>query len=101
MRQYNGGRQNVDTSRRVIDVAMGVLIGLRGYSEQQAFEELVEAMRSTGVGIGSLAAALVALVGGRSEDTPHLAEAMGFWGDTLASREIYSRAPTLITTQAS
>jgi hypothetical protein len=75
-----------DTSRRVIDIATGVLIGFRGYSEREAFDELAEAVRSTGVGIGALATALVSLVGGRPGPTPHRDEAMTVWGDLLAAR---------------
>jgi hypothetical protein len=97
MRQNDSaGRQRpTDTSRRVIDIALGVLIGLRGYSEREAFDELVEAVRSTGVGIGSLAAALVALVGGRTETTPYQVQALDFWGEALANRAIATRSPTL------
>jgi hypothetical protein len=103
MRQDNGDRPGLttDTSRRVIDIAVGVLCGLRGYSEREAFNELVEAVRCTGVGIGSLSAALIALVGGRSESTPYQAEALDFWGETLVSREVYPRSTRLFTARAS
>ncbi len=103
MRQYDSDRQQRtrDTSRRVIDIAVGVLVGLRGYSEREAFDELAEAVRSTGVGIGSLAAALIALVGGRSDTTPYQAEALDFWGEALTARAIATRSPTLVTARAS
>lgn len=79
-----------DTSRRVIDIATGVLVGLRGCSEREAFDELADAVRSTGVGIGSLATALISLVGGRPGPTAHQAEAMAVWGDLLAARMLSS-----------
>jgi len=59
-------RRAEDSSRRVIDVAVGILVGLRGCSDQQAFEELVRVVNQTGIGIGSLAAGLVALASGAS-----------------------------------
>jgi hypothetical protein len=43
----------------VIDVAIGIFIGLRGYSENEAFDEIVGAVRKTGVGPGSIATALL------------------------------------------
>ena len=48
-----------DTSRRVIDVAIVLLVGLRGCSDQAAFDELVRVVHQTGIGIGRLAGGLV------------------------------------------
>jgi hypothetical protein len=76
---------NRDTSRRVIDLATGVLVALRGCSEREAFEELAAAVQRTGVGIGSLAAALVALAGGRPGPVPNTSQALDVWGDLLAA----------------
>jgi ANTAR domain len=107
MLQYNTDQQQgqqkrlADSSRRVIDIAVGVLVGLRGYSEREAFDELVQAVHSTGIGVGSLAAALIALVGGRSEKTPHQTEALDFWGETVTARIIEARSPALTTARAS
>jgi hypothetical protein len=67
-----------DTSRRVIDVATGILIGLRGCSADEAFAELVRVVNQTGVGIGRLAAGLVALASGSS--TADHDEAFTVWG---------------------
>ncbi|MEB3052267.1 MULTISPECIES: ANTAR domain-containing protein [Mycobacteriaceae] len=39
----------------MIDVAIGVLIGWRGCSERDAFDEIACAVRESGVGIGSIA----------------------------------------------
>ena len=70
-----------DTSRRVIDVATGILVGLRGCSEREAFDELVGVVHQTGIGIGSLASGLVALAAG-SSSADH-AEAFTAWDDTI------------------
>jgi hypothetical protein len=59
-------RAGEDISRRVIDVAVGILVGLRGCSEREAFEELGRVVHQTGIGIGSLASGLVALASGSS-----------------------------------
>jgi hypothetical protein len=70
-----------ETSRRVIDVATGILIGLRGCSDHEAFDELVRVVHQTGVGIGRLAAGLVAVASG-SSSAEH-AEAFAAWGELL------------------
>jgi hypothetical protein len=72
-------RAGDDTSRRVIDVATGILIGLRGCSDHEAFDELVRVVHQTGVGIGRLAAGLVALASG-SSSAEHV-EAFTVWGE--------------------
>jgi hypothetical protein len=60
------------TSRRVIDHAIGILIGLRGCSPEQAFAELVDVMDRTGRGIGTISNELVALAGEAGSPTnPH------------------------------
>jgi hypothetical protein len=79
-----------DTSRRVIDVATGILVGLRGCSDQEAFDELVRTVHQTGVGIGRLAAELVALAGG-SLSSEH-AEAFTVWGDLIERGRLFSLA---------
>jgi ANTAR domain len=77
-----------DTSRRVIDVATGILIGLRGCSDQEAFEELVRVVHQTGLGIGRLAAGLVALASG-SSSSEH-AEAFTVWGELIERGRLFS-----------
>jgi ANTAR domain len=74
-------RAREDTSRQVIDVAIGILVGLRGCSERQAFDELVRVVHQTGIGIGSLAAGLVALASGSSSAGD--AEAFTVWGEVI------------------
>jgi hypothetical protein len=75
---YRVGDQS---SRRVIDVAIGILIGLRGYSDREAFDELVQVVHQTGVGIGSIASGLVGLASG-SSSADH-AEAFNAWGELI------------------
>jgi hypothetical protein len=74
-------RVGEDTSRRMIDVATGILVGLRGCSVDEAFDELVLVVHQTGVGIGRLAIGLVALASG-SSSAEH-AEAFTVWGELI------------------
>jgi hypothetical protein len=74
-------RTSDETSRRVIDVATGILIGLRGCSDREAFDELVQVVHQTGIGIGRLAAGLVALASGSA--TAEHAEAFAAWGELV------------------
>jgi hypothetical protein len=71
------------SSRTVIDVAIGVLVGWRGCSPREAFEELAGAVRETGIGIGSIARALVELACGTDQSAPHSAVALRLWGDVM------------------
>jgi hypothetical protein len=70
-------------SRRVIDLAVGILMGLRGCSAREAFDDLVGAVHRTGIGPAGLAAALVGLVEGAGEDVPHQSDAALVWGHLL------------------
>ena len=82
---YSGLRTDVN-SRKVIDVAIGVLVGLRGCSTDDAFAELVRVVHNTGVGIGSLASGLVALaVGGSSAGH---SEAFAVWGELIGRNRL-------------
>ena len=74
-------RASDETSRRVIDVATGILVGLRGCSDHEAFEELVRVVHQTGIGIGRLASGLVALASGSA--TAEHAEAFAVWGELV------------------
>ena len=80
------GRGGDPSSRIVIDLAVGVLIGWRGCSEREAFDEIARAVLNTGVGIGSLTRALVELATGAEESAPHRAEALRLWGDVMPTR---------------
>lgn len=55
-----------DRSRKTIDTAIGVLVGLRGCTPEQAFTELVRVVHQTGIGIGSISSGLVAMASGSS-----------------------------------
>jgi hypothetical protein len=83
-------RAGGDTSRRVIDVAIGILVGLRGCSDQEAFDELVRVVHQTGIGIGRLAAGLVAVASGTSS-SEH-AEAFTVWGELIERGRRFSLA---------
>ncbi|BCI54112.1 hypothetical protein NIIDNTM18_33900 [Mycolicibacterium litorale] len=77
------------TSRRVIDIAIGILVGLRGCTERQAFDELVAVVKQTGLGLGRVATGLVALAAG-SASAEH-AEAYTAWGELIRDAR---RVPT-------
>jgi hypothetical protein len=79
-------RHRIDTSRWIIDVATGILVGLRGCSPQEAFNELVRVVNETGMGIGSVARGLVALAEGAS--SPQHAEAFNAWGELIRGRKL-------------
>ncbi len=87
---YSGFR-TTDTSRKVIDTAIGVLVGLRGCSPDDAFAELVRVVRETGIGIGSIAAGLVAVASGTS--SAQNAEAFNVWSELIRSERRAVPAP--------
>lgn len=76
------------TSRREIDVAVGILVGLRGCPERAAFDELVGVVRDTGLGIGGIATGLVALASGASSAGHD--EAFAAWGELIGRRRAVS-----------
>ncbi|CPS55618.1 ANTAR domain-containing protein [Mycobacteroides abscessus] len=82
-------RRTHPASRRVIDLATGILMGLRGCSEQEAFNDLVATMHETGSGPDTLAQALIDLVTGSPATSPHHAEAIRQWGRLLPDRATY------------
>lgn len=51
------------SSRRPIDMAIGVVIALRRCSEEQAFQHIVAAAHHTHVGLGATSDALIMLFG--------------------------------------
>ena len=72
-------------SRKIIDTAIGVLVGLHRCSPQEAFAELAHAVHDTGISLGTLASALVSLAGGDTEPFPHRDVAVGRWGTLLSA----------------
>ena len=92
-----GSRPANSSSRRIVDTvscriafvgAVGVLVGLRGCSEAEAFDELVWVVHQTG--IGSTAAGLVALARGTAS-ADH-AEAFNAWGELIRRGRLVSLA---------
>ena len=81
-----------ESSRRVIDLATGILVALRGCTDREAFEELVSVVHQTGIGIGRLAAGLVAVASG-SSSAEH-AEAFTVWGELIERGRQVSLAST-------
>jgi hypothetical protein len=79
------------SSRKVIDEAVGILIGWRGCTEREAFDEIAQAVRDTGVGVGSIARALVALASGAVDSDPHGQDARRVWGDAMPLRQPANR----------
>ena len=73
-------------SRRVIDVAIGILMGLRRCSERDAFDDLVRAVHETGVGPAALATALADIVAGEGDRGGRHTEATLMWGHLLVAR---------------
>ena len=87
-----GVRRANDTSRKVIDTAIGVLVGLRGCSPAEAFTELVQVTRQTGLGIGSIASGLVAVASGTS--SADNVEAFNVWGELIRGERVATMATT-------
>jgi hypothetical protein len=81
------------TSRRVIDVAIGILMALRGCTEKDAFDDLARAVRETRVGLGAIAGGLVDLVGG-GNSSPQRDAAFEVWGELLAGRGTFAGSST-------
>lgn len=61
-------------SRKQIEVAVGVLMGLRGYSSDEAVKDFVDAVHETGVSPGDLGRALIDLARGQE---PSVAKGRG------------------------
>ncbi len=71
-------RQSPELSRKELDWAIGALMGLRGCSEREAFQEIADAAHQTGIGLGAHARALLTLVRRGSEETQS-AKALSYW----------------------
>lgn len=72
-------------SRKQIEVAIGVLMGLRGCSPDEAVKDFLDAVHETGVSPGDLGRAMIDLASGQ-EPLSHRAEALQRWGHLLAQR---------------
>lgn len=78
------GLRTTDPSRKTIDTAIGILVGVRGCSTEDAFTELSRVVQQTGIGLGSIATGLVAIATGSSSSSAEHAEAFTIWGDLIA-----------------
>lgn len=78
---YTGARD--PRSRTVLDIAMGVLVGLRGCTPEEAFAELAKVVHGSGIGIGRISAALIDLARGASGSSAEHAEAFNAWGTLI------------------
>jgi len=78
----------VIVARRIIDLAIGALMELRGCSEGEAARELVLAGGETALGTEGIARALVNVVGGGRGDVadPEGVAAVGRWRHLLGAR---------------
>jgi hypothetical protein len=80
----------LDEGRRVLDLAEGILIGLRRYPTGAAFEELLSVAHRHDTSVSAVAAGLVAMVTGdhnAAESNPAAAYvAQREWGDLLAGK---------------
>lgn len=61
------GRNNAFVGRRMLDLAEGVLIGLRGYSAEDAFAELVAVAQRHDASVSAIASALLDLASGSTD----------------------------------
>ncbi len=68
-------------SRREIDQAIGVLIGIRRCSAEAALSELANAVRASGIGLGGVSRALLDLVTGAAD--PDTSAAVTHWDAVL------------------
>ena len=70
-----------EPSRTTVDIALGILIGRHGYGREAAFADLVAASRRWNIGIGSVAAGLIAQAQGRGhlQRNPEAVAAAANW----------------------
>ena len=69
-------------SRREIDMAIGVLMGLRRCSARDALDALVNATRASGVGLGGVSRTLLTVITGDGE-TSSSDKAVAHWDSVL------------------
>jgi hypothetical protein len=71
-------------SRREIDMAIGVLIGIRRCTAHEALDALVTATRVSGIGLGGVSRTLLSIVSGDVESTT-TDTAAAHWNSMLES----------------
>ncbi|WP_072806240.1 ANTAR domain-containing protein [Rhodococcoides yunnanense] len=91
MNDNHDGFDSVPVSRTSIDWAVGVLIALRGYTPEQAFEELVAHSYNFDVSLLQSARSLVATARELAVESTPAAAVKDEWGDLLADRRSLSR----------
>lgn len=69
-------------SRREIDMAIGVLMGIRRCSARDALDALVNATRASGVGLGGVSRTLLTVITGDGE-TAASEKAVAHWDSVL------------------
>ena len=82
MIQSHGYHPTQHRSRREIDQAIGVLMGIRRCSAEEALTELAGVVRASGVGLGGVSRALLDLVSGAAVPTADGA-ALAHWNAVL------------------
>jgi hypothetical protein len=77
-------RRTDHSSRREIDLAIGALIAMHRCTEREAFASMVRAVDATGIGLGELSRALIAVISGTeaSADAP----ACRYWATVVHDR---------------
>jgi ANTAR domain len=82
MTQTHSYRPAEHQSRHEIDLAIGVLMGIRRCSEQAALQALVAATRASGVGLGGVSRTLLTVISAGVESTA-VDEAVAHWHAVL------------------
>jgi ANTAR domain-containing protein len=83
----SNGQSGETSSRREIDMAIGILMGLRHCCERQAFDAIATAVRETGMSLGSLCRGLVEMAGGASASADIDPRVRAVWRDLVCDNE--------------
>ncbi len=88
--RLGSGQRRAPEGRRVLDLAEGILIGLRRYSAEAAFGELVAVAHRHDITVSAAASALVELATGGNDPADFhrvvVAIAQHEWGSMLLAR---------------
>lgn len=83
---FSSGQFTDTSSRREIDMAIGVLMGLRHCSERQAFDEIAAAVGQTGMTLGGICRGLVQLASAATASAGVDSRVIAVWGDLVTAR---------------
>ncbi len=75
-----------EPSRHDIDLAIGILIGLRQCNERQAFREIATVVSETGLSLGTICRGLVRLASGTTDAFDHREDVIRVWGELTRRR---------------